>query len=196
MFNDSTSFLGYSWRAADTLDQLIVQGLMRDIIVVGLYNTPNRMNEYTVRRDRRPRCAPPEFARRRVDSTCTMRAKASAATATSISISSSIAYCRGSSRCLRADACRRAINASRQNLPVKSVPLTAASLGILGSSLGGLISCYAGYTRPHVYAKAGCMSSSFFWADNNFNDSIVCTFSAAIPRPRSFATAQPLIHRR
>jgi len=32
--------------------------------------------------------------------------------------------------------------------------------GILGSSLGGLISCYAGWTRA-TFAKAGCMSSSF-----------------------------------
>jgi predicted alpha/beta superfamily hydrolase len=38
---------------------------------------------------------------------------------------------------------------------------SAANLGILGSSLGGLISCYAGWTRSKVYGKIGCMSSSF-----------------------------------
>lgn len=36
-------------------------------------------------------------------------------------------------------------------------------LGIGGSSLGGLISCYAGYTRPTKWAKSICMSSSFWW---------------------------------
>ncbi len=36
-------------------------------------------------------------------------------------------------------------------------------LGIMGSSLGGLISCYAGWTRG--YPRVGCMSSSFWWND-------------------------------
>jgi predicted alpha/beta superfamily hydrolase len=44
------------------------------------------------------------------------------------------------------------------------------TLGILGSSLGGLISCYAGWTRPSVYGKVGCMSSSFWWADEDFEN--------------------------
>jgi predicted alpha/beta superfamily hydrolase len=28
---------------------------------------------------------------------------------------------------------------------------------------GGLVSCYAGWTRPDVWGYAGCMSSSFWW---------------------------------
>ena len=42
---------------------------------------------------------------------------------------------------------------------------TTGSYGIGGSSLGGLISCYALYTRPTQYDKAICMSSSFWWND-------------------------------
>ena len=57
------------------------------------------------------------------------------------------------------------------------IPLTEANfrveinrekLGILGSSLGGLISCYAGWTRSDVYGKIGCMSSSFWWDNEDF----------------------------
>jgi len=42
------------------------------------------------------------------------------------------------------------------------------SLGIVGSSLGGLISCYAGMTRPSVYGKVGCMSTSLWWDSQDF----------------------------
>eukprot|EP00050_Salpingoeca_kvevrii_P018058 m.70377 g.70377 ORF g.70377 m.70377 type:complete len:483 (+) comp7876_c0_seq1:1570-3018(+) len=48
-----------------------------------------------------------------------------------------------------------------------------ANLGILGSSLGGLISCYAGCTRPQVYSRIGCMSSSFWWNNQDFNSTII-----------------------
>ncbi len=34
---------------------------------------------------------------------------------------------------------------------------------LVGYSLGGLISCYGALTRPEVFGKAGCMSSSFWW---------------------------------
>lgn len=43
------------------------------------------------------------------------------------------------------------------------VEIDHSTLGIAGSSLGGLISCYAGWTRSEVYGKVGCMSSSFWW---------------------------------
>jgi predicted alpha/beta superfamily hydrolase len=45
--------------------------------------------------------------------------------------------------------------------------------GILGSSLGGLASCYAGWTRPDLYWMAGCMSSSFWWNNEDFNNTIL-----------------------
>ncbi|MBX3226203.1 MAG: alpha/beta hydrolase [Labilithrix sp.] len=37
--------------------------------------------------------------------------------------------------------------------------------GILGSSLGALFALYAAWTRPDVFGKAACLSSSFWWAD-------------------------------
>lgn len=39
---------------------------------------------------------------------------------------------------------------------------------IMGSSLGGLVSCYGAWTRPDVFGSAGCMSSSFWWDEENF----------------------------
>lgn len=37
--------------------------------------------------------------------------------------------------------------------------------GLLGSSMGGLFSFFAAWTRPDVFGKAACLSSSFWWAD-------------------------------
>jgi len=39
--------------------------------------------------------------------------------------------------------------------------LSGRTLGILGSSLGGLISCYAGWTRPNLFGRIGYMSIEF-----------------------------------
>ena len=61
------------------------------------------------------------------------------------------------------------------------------TLGILGSSLGGLISCYAGWTRPTVYGKVGCMSSSFWWADEDFQNKMMLAHDVpASPRPHVY----------
>jgi predicted alpha/beta superfamily hydrolase len=36
---------------------------------------------------------------------------------------------------------------------------------LLGSSMGGLFSLFAAWTRPDVFGKVMCLSSSFWWAD-------------------------------
>ncbi|MCA9588894.1 MAG: alpha/beta hydrolase [Myxococcales bacterium] len=38
---------------------------------------------------------------------------------------------------------------------------------VIGSSLGGLFSFYAAWTRPDVFGKAICLSSSFWWANRH-----------------------------
>jgi predicted alpha/beta superfamily hydrolase len=60
------------------------------------------------------------------------------------------------------------------------VAIERPTLGILGSSLGGLISCYAAWTRPQVYGKAGCMSSSFWWDSNDFQTNVVPNTTALV----------------
>lgn len=44
---------------------------------------------------------------------------------------------------------------------------------IMGSSLGGLISFYAGWNYSDTFGMAGCVSSSFWWDDQNLLKSIV-----------------------
>ena len=60
-------------------------------------------------------------------------------------------------------------------------------LGISGSSLGGLISCYAAWKRPNVYGRAGCISSSFWW---NNQDMLNVVLPSRVMKP----SERPLIY--
>jgi len=68
------------------------------------------------------------------------------------------------------------------------VDLQRETLGIMGSSLGGLISCYAGWTRSTVYGKVGCMSSSFWWDDVDFIKNVMVNKnpSKSLPVPHIY----------
>ena len=52
--------------------------------------------------------------------------------------------------------------------------------GIMGSSMGGLFAFYAAWTRPDVFGKAICLSSSFWWANRHMIRAIE---TAPTPRP-------------
>lgn len=43
----ATSFLGFDWRMDEVADSLIRAGAMREIIIVGIYNSPDRGPEYS-----------------------------------------------------------------------------------------------------------------------------------------------------
>ena len=47
-----------------------------------------------------------------------------------------------------------------------------ANLGMIGASLGGLLSCYAAMTRD-TYGRVGCMSASFWWANEDFLNNVI-----------------------
>lgn len=51
LFDAATSFLGVEWQADERAERLIRAGRIEPIIIVGLYNTPERMNEYTPQAD-------------------------------------------------------------------------------------------------------------------------------------------------
>ncbi|MBP7747131.1 MAG: esterase [Phycisphaerae bacterium] len=51
VFDARTSFLGSAWRADETAERLIREQRMPPLIIVGIYNTPERMDEYTPFRD-------------------------------------------------------------------------------------------------------------------------------------------------
>jgi predicted alpha/beta superfamily hydrolase len=133
LFNASTSFGGVAWECQRTVDALVTQGRMAEVLLVGVYNTPDRLNEYTYSYDPSVGAGGKgdlylDFLEQQV-----------------------LPYVRRFYRV-------------REDQP---------SLGVLGSSLGGLISCYAGWTRPAVYSRAGCMSSSFWWNSQDFNSTVM-----------------------
>eukprot|EP01100_Stratorugosa_tubuloviscum_P004543 TRINITY_DN2141_c0_g1_i1.p1 TRINITY_DN2141_c0_g1~~TRINITY_DN2141_c0_g1_i1.p1 ORF type:complete len:401 (+),score=142.92 TRINITY_DN2141_c0_g1_i1:102-1304(+) len=137
LFNDSTSFGGISWHCQTTVDQLVYQGQMEEIIIIGLYNTPERIDEYTYSYD--PECRCPVGA--------------------------------GGNGDLYIQFIQQTVIPAMQ--PLYRMDMSQSNLGILGSSLGGLISCYAGWTRSNVFGKIGCMSSSFWWNTEDFNNDIL-----------------------
>ena len=141
LFNASTSFLGVAWMCQDTVNELVAEGNMREIIIVGVDNTINRTDEYTYSYD--PTVPGGGNGNTYLDFL-------QETVVPSIEVWYRVAP--------------NAANSTSQN---------AKRWGILGSSLGGLISCYAGWTRPEVYSIAGCMSSSFWWNNEDFNNTVL-----------------------
>lgn len=70
----------------------------------------------------------------------------------------------------------------------KKFPLTPDVMerGILGASLGGLMSCFAGWTRPDEYTRAACMSSSFWWNSEDFNNDVMVQAKPPSPKRTIF----------
>ncbi len=48
-----------------------------------------------------------------------------------------------------------------------------AQRGIMGSSMGGLLSFHVALQNPDLFAMAGCLSSAFRWADNHTLDMLL-----------------------
>lgn len=133
LFNGSTAFGGQPWDCQDTIDTQVLSGQMEEIIVVGVDNTPDRINELTYSYD------PTEQAGGKGD--------------IYLDFIENVVFPMVKSK-------YRVTSDQKQR-------------GILGSSLGGLISCYAGWTRPSVYSRTGCMSSSFWWNSQDFDTTIL-----------------------
>lgn len=51
MFDPATGFMGREWHMDEIADALITRGRITPLIVVGVYNTPARVDEYTWRQD-------------------------------------------------------------------------------------------------------------------------------------------------
>lgn len=47
VFDPSTSFAGYDWRVDEVADSLMTMKKMEEIIIVGIYNSPDRLPEYS-----------------------------------------------------------------------------------------------------------------------------------------------------
>ena len=46
LFNPNTSFIGYDWKVDETVNRLIKKNLIDEVIVIGIYNTRDRLKEY------------------------------------------------------------------------------------------------------------------------------------------------------
>jgi len=133
LFNASTSFAGVAWNCQDTVDELVVEGAMQEIIIVGVDNTMDRTNEYTYSKD--PTVGEGGKGNIYLD----------------FVVDTVVPFIQSNYR-------------------------VQPNLGILGSSLGGLISCYAGWTRSDVFGRSGCMSSSFWWNNEDFDNVVLNKF--------------------
>lgn len=122
LFHDSSAFGGVSWDVDGTIDALIGEGRMREVIVVGIDNNAARISEYTPTSD-------PDYGGGHGDTYLDF-------------IENEL---------------KPFIDSNYRTRP------DAANTLIGGSSLGGLISFWAGWTRSDVFGTAVCMSSSFWW---------------------------------
>jgi predicted alpha/beta superfamily hydrolase len=61
LFDAATAFAGVEWRVDETIDGLVGSGAMDEVIVVGIDNTPGRIDEYTP-------CCDPTYGGGKIDS--------------------------------------------------------------------------------------------------------------------------------
>ncbi|MCA8922380.1 MAG: hypothetical protein KDD82_11260 [Planctomycetes bacterium] len=108
------------WRVAETADRLIQRGEVEPLVIVGVGNTPQRMQEYI----------PPED-QGRAD---------------------------GYARFL-IEELKPWIDQRYRTRP------EAAATGVAGSSLGGIVSLYLGWTHPGVFSRVGSLSGSYWLTD-------------------------------
>lgn len=131
LFDPKRAFLGQTWNALNTLNDLISRRLMAPIIVVAIDNTPSRMDEYIPEKSAD---AYLEFVIKEV---------------------------------------KPLINQSfRTRKP-------ASFTGIMGSSLGGLVSLYAGVKYREHFGLVGALSPSIWWNDR----SIISTYDRSSTLP-------------
>lgn len=163
LLNVSTSTFG-CWLIQNTLDPLIFNGTLRDIIVVGVDNAgAARTYEYTYDVD--PSVGDGGGADLYLDFL----------EQTVLPFVQTVYRIVPSGRPMMS-----ALAAGNEAVCQPTPPRWA----MLGSSLGGLLSCYAGWTRPDVWSGfVGCMSSSFWWNDESFNNTILETRAPGVFPP-------------
>lgn len=115
LFDPRTSFIAIDWQMDETADSLIRQQKIEEIIIVGIYNTADRLEEYA---DTRKGRAYMDFIVNDV---------------------------------------KPFIDANYRTLTDRE------HTAVMGSSMGGLISFYLVWRYPHIFSKAGCLSTSLLW---------------------------------
>ncbi|KAL9641786.1 hypothetical protein ABK040_011772 [Willaertia magna] len=172
LFDPKTAFLNNAWMCQNTLNQLINNNdymySIPEIIVIGIDNTNDRMNEYTYSKD--PKYKVGGSGDLYLDFIETIVLPFVTKSLNNFNNQNILTNYQISKNQNLKNNLKN--NFKNQNLNDR-IPKEIKNLGILGSSLGGLISCYAGWTRSHLYNRVGCMSSSFWWNNQDFNTTIL-----------------------
>ena len=119
LMDPKTAYAGKDWRVDETVTKLIRHKKIKEIIVVGIYNTADRLDEYS--------------------------------------------WSEKGQNYLKfiTTELKPFIDSKYRTLSGKE------NTAIMGSSMGGLISFYAAWNYPEIFSMAGCMSSSFYYNNDN-----------------------------
>lgn len=132
LFDPKTSYAGVDWGVDEALTRLIAQGVVREAIVVGVWNTPRRFAEY-------------------------MPQKAVAARGAGVTEG---AQAEAGGEIVSDDYLRFLVRELKPFIDSRyRTRRGAADTFIMGSSMGGLISAYAVAEYPRVFGGAGCVST-------------------------------------
>ena len=132
LFDPATSYGGVDWGIDETMTRMIATGEVREAIVVGVWNTPKRREEY--------------MPQRAVQGAIDFNVPGSTAARPEDIISDRyLAFL--------VEELKPFIDANYRTLPDR------ADTYVMGSSMGGLVSQYAISKYPDVYGGAGCVST-------------------------------------
>lgn len=154
-FDSSTSFTKVDWGADETLTQLMSEGKLCDLIVVGIWNTLNRYGEYMPQKLYE---ALPQTLRDSMKTRYPM-AKLESDNYLKFIVTELKPF----------------IDSSYSTKP------ELKSTAIMGSSMGGLISLYAICEYPQVFGNAACLSTHFPAVKNVISDYLKIN----LPEPQS-----------
>ncbi|PCJ20420.1 MAG: esterase [Candidatus Cloacimonadota bacterium] len=124
LFDANTAFMGREWEVDNTCQELIEKKLIEEIIIVGIYNTMGRLEEYTP--------------------------------------TTSKQHGGGKAKLYLDFITKELMPEIEKKFRVKTGP---KNTGLMGSSLGGLISLYAGFEYDSFFGNVGVISPSLWWDD-------------------------------
>ena len=119
LIDPKTSYTGKDWQVDETVTRLIKEYKIKEIIVVGIYNSKDRLEEYSF----------------------TDKGK--------------------KYQKFIIEELKPFVDSDYRTLPDNK------NTAIIGSSMGGLASFIIAWNHPEIFSMAGCMSSSFYYNDEN-----------------------------
>ncbi len=127
IFDVRTSVFGVEWGVDETAERLIVEQKIEPVILVAVYNSPRRVEEYTPFPD-------PEHGG-------------------------------GEAELYRAFLLQELLPFLESHYTLSRIPSQRA---IIGSSLGGLLAMYMGWSSSDTFGLVGAMSPSLWWSRRAF----------------------------